>query len=87
MSGMDVLRERIAQALWDRQQVMTSKKYPGFIVWRWDEIHDEQRAQLIAHADAVAEALELEEIIDDVSVPGRVWRRYVTPWERIEEDA
>ena len=74
MSGMDVLRERIALALWEH-------RYPGV----------EQTGPLadlaLTDAAAVAEALELEEIIDDVSVPGRVWRRYVTPWERIEEDA
>ena len=74
MSGMDVLRKRIAQALWEN-------RYPGV----------EQTGPLadlaLTDADAVVAALGLVEIIDDVSVPGRVWRRYVTPWERIEEDA
>ena len=85
MSGMDALRERIAQALWDQQQVMTSRKYPGFIVWRWDEIDDEQREQFLNFADAVIAALGLVEERDD-TLKWRPARRYVTPWERIEED-
>ena len=70
----DVLRERIARALWKH-------RYPGV----------EQAGPLadlaLTDADAVIAALGLVEIIDDVSVPGLVWRRYVTPWERIEDDA
>ena len=86
MSGMDVLRERIARALWDQQQVTTSRKYPGFIVWRWDEIDDEQRAQFLDFADAVIATLGL---IPDVTTlfPGADFRRFITPWERIEGGA
>ena len=89
VSGMDELRERIARALWDRQQVMTSKKYPGFIVWRWDEIDDEQRAQFLEFADAVIAALGLTERRVSELDPGDCMphRMFMTPWERIEEDA
>ena len=77
MSGQDVLRERIARALWEESGGLPE----------WDAVPTDRRVHSGSYemADAVAEALELEEIIDDVSVPGRVWRRYVTPLERIEE--
>ena len=73
MSGMDVLRERIARALWEH-------RYPGV----------EQAGPLadlaLTDADAVIAALGL---IPDVATlfPGADFRRYITPWERIEEDA
>ena len=69
-----VLRERIAQALWEH-------RYPGV----------EQAGPLadlaLTDADAVIAALGLEEskavyALDDTPAP---FRRYVTPWERIEE--
>ena len=72
MSGMDVLRERIARALWEH-------RYPGV----------EQTGPLadlaLTDADAVIAALGL---IPDVATlfPGEDFRRYITPWERIEED-
>ena len=73
MSGMDVLRERIARALWKH-------RYPGV----------EQAGPLadlaLTDADAVIAALGL---IPDVTTlfPGADFRRYITPWERIEDDA
>ena len=72
MSGMDVLRERIARALWKH-------RYPGV----------EQTGPLadlaLTDADAVIAALGM---IPDVTtlLPGADFRRYMTPWERIEED-
>ena len=73
MSGMDVLRERIARALWEH-------RYPGV----------EQAGPLadlaLTDADAVTAALGLveERELGAFRVP---LKRYVTPWERIEEDA
>ena len=72
MSGMDVLRKRIARALWEN-------RYPGV----------EQAGPLadlaLTDADAVVAALGL---IPDVTTlfPGADFRRYITPWERIEDD-
>ena len=73
MSGKDVLRKRIARALWEN-------RYPGV----------EQAGPLadlaLTDADAVIAALGL---IPDVTtlLPGADFRRYITPWERIEDDA
>ena len=78
----DVLRERIARALWRH-------RYPGV----------EQAGPLadlaLTDADAVIAALGMEEDTERRRVAkwtdGRRWddayeaRRYVTPWERIEE--
>jgi len=74
----DVLRERIARALWEH-------RYPGM----------EQRGPLadlmLTDADAVIAALGLVELRQNLGsvyyAPVGVDRRYVTPWERIEEDA
>ena len=72
MTGMDVLRERIARALWEH-------RYPGV----------EQAGPLadlaLTDANAVTAAIGL---IPDVEAlfPGADFRRYVTPWERIEDD-
>ena len=72
MSGMDVLRERIAEALWRH-------RYPGV----------EQAGPLadlaLTDADAVIAELGLRQIRNNVDfdVPHI---RYVTPWERIEDD-
>ena len=74
MSGQDVLRERIARALWKH-------RYPGV----------EQAGPLadlaLMDADAVIADLGLMDVTDDIYQPERVWRRYATPWERIEGDA
>ena len=83
MSGMDVLRERIARALWEH-------RYPGV----------EQTGPLadlaLTDADAVIAALGLVEERDANVIAFRYddrahhWetrRRYVTPWERIGDDA
>ena len=73
VSGQDVLRERIARALWKH-------RYPGV----------EQAGPLadlaLTDADAVIAALGL---IPDVTTlfPGANLRRYITPWEQIEDDA
>ena len=72
MSGMDVLRERIARALWKH-------RYPGY--WREGLLWDLAKSD----ADAVIAALGLVETreLGAFRVP---LKRYVTPWERIEED-
>ena len=72
VSGTDVLRERIARALWKH-------RYPGV----------EQAGPLadlaLTDADAVIAALGL---VEERNAPGYYGNsRYVTPWERIEEDA
>ena len=54
MSGQDVLRERIARALWDN-------RYPGY--WREGALWDLARSD----ADAVIAALGLEETGGDIS--------------------
>ena len=74
MSEMDVLRERIARALWEH-------RYPGV----------EQTGPLadlaLTDADAVIAALGLVERREDWFLrEDTEMRRYVTPWERIEED-
>ena len=76
MSGMDVLRKRIAQALWDN-------RYPG--VEQAGPLAD----LALTDADAVIAALGPtedwdEDCWDGGSIPIRRW---TTPWERIEEDA
>ena len=84
MSGMDVLRKRIARALWEN-------RYPGV----------EQAGPLadlaLTDADAVVAALGLTEETeqgytiafndDERALRWHPRRRYVTPWERIEDDA
>ena len=82
MSGMDVLRERITRALWDN-------RYPGYLregaLWNL----------YLTDADAVIAALGLVEeqgpttYAYSPSAPFTFTprRRYVTPWERIEDDA
>ena len=75
MSGMDVLRKRIARALWEH-------RYPG--VEQTGPLAD----LALTDADAVITALRLvedwdEDCWDGGSIPIRRW---ATPWERIEED-
>lgn len=72
MSGMDVLRERIARALWEN-------RYPG--VEQTGPLAD----LALTDADAVIAALGLVEGI--VSFDGERQRCWTTPWERIEGDA
>ena len=72
MSGMDVLRERIARALWEH-------RYPG--VEQTGPLAD----LALTDADAVIVALGLVEGI--VSFDGERQRCWTTPWERIEGDA
>ena len=93
MSGMDVLRERIARALWEH-------RYPG--VEQAGPLAD----LALMDADAVIAALGLAAVYGaqqdegivwgwepDVATVRREWpglpvvRSYVTPWERIEDDA
>ena len=69
-----MLRERIARALWEH-------RYPGV----------EQAGPLadlaLTDADAMIAALGLtEECRDADTIEFIDFRRYVTPWERIEED-
>ena len=68
----DVLRERIARALWDN-------RYPG--VEQTGPLAD----LALTDADAVIAALRLVEGI--VSFDGERQRCWTTPWERIEDDA
>ena len=76
MSGMDVLRKRIARALWEH-------RYPGV----------EQTGPLadlaLTDADAVIAALGLTERRVSELDPGDCMphRMFMTPWERIEDDA
>ena len=84
VTGMDVLRERIARALWKH-------RYPGV----------EQTGPLadlaLTDADAVIADLGLVEETeqgytiafndDDRALHWNPRRHYVTPWERIEDDA
>ena len=118
MSGIDVLRERIARALWDKAQ---HKQPEGRLARSWDEAPIPSREELIAYADAVIAVLGLVEtewarafergdgslfvdteddsyasysdaaerttLYDEHSPYDFVVSRYVTPWERIEEDA
>jgi len=98
MSGMDVLRERIARALWEADGQLPE----------WDAVPPGgqfRRAYYLSQADAVIAALgpvavygaqQDEDIVwgwePDVATVRREWpglpvvRRYITPWERIEED-
>ena len=76
---MDVLRERIARALWAKDGQLP----------QWDKVPPSEGYRLhyyLETADAVIAALGL---IPDVATlfPGADFRRYITPWERIEEDA
>ena len=72
MSGMDVLRKRIARALHGTALELDPENCTFC-------------RESIAQADAVVAALGL---IPDVTTlfPGDDFRRYVTPWEPIEED-
>ena len=86
MSGKDVLRERIARAMWDEAQ---SKPPSASPVRSWDEAPCPSRESMLTYADAVIAALRLtedwdEDCWDGGSIPIRRW---ATPWERIEEDA
>ena len=82
MSGMDVLRERIARALYMHANSARSS-------FMWDNAGDDTRAMFMDDADAVIAALGLESeyqfrTTDDYQLLTEC--RYVTPWERIEED-
>ena len=79
MSGMDVLRERIARALWDVEIDRC-----GVTGKRRDTAREVAPPEFYADADAVIAALGLVEYCTTTGARG--WRRYVTPWERIEED-
>ena len=74
----EVLRKRIARALWESDGQLPE----------WDAVPPGgqfRRAYYLSQADAVIAALELEE---ERNAPGYYGNhRYVTPWERIEEDA
>ena len=73
MSGMDVLRERIARALWDN-------RYPG--VEQAGPLAD----LALTDADAVIAALGLVEWTS-VGLGGQEFQHYAITWERIEDDA
>ena len=85
MSGMDVLRERIARALWESDREGA-----------WENAGDMWHGRYRERADAAIAALGMEEDTERRRVAkwtdGRRWddayeaRRYVTPWERIEDD-
>ena len=77
VSGMDVLRERIARALWEN-------RYPSYgrtegPLWNL----------YLTDVDAVVAALGLTEYRVSELDPGDCTphRRFMTPWERIEDDA
>ena len=73
MSGMDVLRERIARALWEH-------RYPG--VEQAGPLAD----LALTDADAVIAALGLVEWTS-VGLGGQEFQHYAITWERIEDDA
>ena len=73
MSGMDVLRERIARALWDN-------RYPG--VEQAGPLAD----LALTDADAVIAALGLVEWTS-VGLGGQEFQHYAITWGRIEDDA
>ena len=64
MSGMDVIRERIARAMWDKAQ---RKQPEGRLARSWDEAPIPSREELIAYADVVIAVLGLVEDAGDVS--------------------
>ena len=70
MSGMDVLRERIADTVRAHRPGASIDAYRCECGARWTSAHV---------ADAVIAAIGLREVIDG---EGRYWQ---TPWERIEE--
>ena len=72
MSGMDVLRERIADAVRAHRPGTSINAYRCVCGELWTSQHV---------ADAVIAALWLREMVDG---EGHYWQ---TPWERIEEDA
>ena len=78
MSGMDVLRERIARTLWAKDGQLP----------QWDKVPPSEGYRLHYYrdtADAVIAALGLEE---ERNAPGYYGNhRYVTPWEWIEGGA
>ena len=76
MSGMDVLRERIADTVRAHRPGASIDAYTCDCGVPWTSEH-------VAHA--VIAALGLMDVTDDIYQPERVWRRYATPWERIEE--
>ena len=73
MSGMDVLRKRIARALWEH-------RYPG--VEQTGPLAD----LALTDADAVIAALGLVEWTS-VGLGGQEFQHYAITWERIEDDA
>ena len=84
MSGKDVLRERVARALWDEEIDRC-----GVTGKRRDIAREVAPPEFYDDADAVIVALGLtedwdEDCWDGGSIPIRRW---TTPWERIEEDA
>ena len=79
---MDVLRKRIARALWD------SERERGIVVATWNEVREVPAASAFLNdADAVIAALGLVERRVSELDPGDCTphRMFVTPWERIEE--
>ena len=80
MTGMDVLRERIADVVRAHRHGTSADAYKCMCGELWTSQHV---------ADAVIAALRLtedwdEDCWDGGSIPIRRW---TTPWERIEEDA
>ena len=73
MSGMDVLRQRIARALWEH-------RYPGV------EQTGPLAGLALTDADAVIAALGLVEWTS-VGLGGQEFQHYAITWERIEDDA
>ena len=77
MSGMDVLRERIAQALWEESGGTRE----------WAKWPDDMKKGSGAYdmADAEIAALGLVEWTS-VGLGGQEFQHYAITWERIEED-
>lgn len=81
MSGMDVLRERIARAIHEDDLA----RFPETFEW---ESSATNREAYYSSADAVIAALGLKEqrgdwfLREDTEI-----RRYITPWEWIADDS
>ena len=78
MSGMDVLRERIARALHEDDLA----RFPESFEW---ESSATNREAYYSNADAVIVALGLVEWTS-VGLGGQEFQHYAITWERIEED-
>ena len=107
MSGMDVLRERIARALWEHRYPGVEQAGPladlaltdadavvaaiGLAETEWARAFERGDGSLFVDTEddsyaSYSDAAERTTLYDEHSPYDFVVSRYVTPWERIEED-